>query len=286
MPGEGIVGDEGVDEPVDRLRVGQSEQVAHPWLVELVCRRRQQLVEHRLGVPHAAGGEAGDQVNGFRRGGSTVGVEDPPELAFDLVRRQAPDVEALKARDDRRRELLGMGRREHEDDELGRLLERLQEGVPGVLRDLVGLVEDVDLASKVGRGVVDPLAQVTDGVDPAVRGGIDLDQVHRPALADRRAGLAGIARIAVLEVRAVDRFREDPREARLARAPRPHEQDRVRNAVRPDGVAEGLDDGLLPDDLGERLGSPAAIDRLMRLGGDGFRHVDVVTSSMVLRAHA
>ena len=92
-------------------------------------------------------------------------------------------------------------------------------------------------------------------------------QVHRPALADRDARRAGVARVAVLEVRAVDGLGEDPRERRLARAARPDEQDRVRDPFGPDGVAERLDDGLLPDDLGEGLGPPAAVDRLVGLGG-------------------
>ena len=117
-----------------------------------------------------------------------VGVEDARELALDLGHGQPSDVEALQARHDRRRELLRMCGREHEDDELGRLLERLQEGVPGVLRDLVRLIEDVDLARRSLGGIVDPLAQLADGVDPAVPGGIDLDEVNRPALADRVAG--------------------------------------------------------------------------------------------------
>ena len=249
--------------PAHRLGVGETEQVAHAGLVELVRRRRQQLVEHRLGVAHAARGQPGDQVHRLGRRGAAVGLEDAPELALDLVGREPSDVEPLEARQDRRRELLGVGRGEHEHDEVGRLLERLQERVPGVLRDLVRLVEDVDLALQVGRGVVDALAQVADGVDAPVRRGVDLEQVHRPALADRDARRAGVARIAVAEVRAVDRLREDPGERRLAGAARPDEQDRVRDALRPDGVAQGLDDGLLPDDLGERLGTPAPVDRLV-----------------------
>ena len=83
----------------------------------------------------------------------------------------------------------------------------------------------------VGR-VVDPLAQVADGVDAAVGRGVDLDEVHRPALADRGARRAGVARVAVLEVRAVDRLGEDPGQRGLARAARPDEQDRVRDAAR------------------------------------------------------
>ena len=226
--------------------------------------RRQELVEHRLRVAHAAGREAGDEVHGLGRRRPAVGLEDPAELALDLVGREAPDVEPLEARQDRRRELLGVGRGEHEDDEVGRLLERLQERVPGVLRDLVRLVEDVDLAGEVGRGVVDPLPQVADRVDAAVRRGVDLDEVHRPALADRDARRAGVARVAVLEVRAVDGLGEDPGERRLARPARPDEEDRVRDPARPHGIPERLDDRLLADDLGERLRPPAAVDRLVR----------------------
>src|SRR3954465_8402089 len=38
------------------------------------------------------------------------------------------------------------------------------------------------------------------------------------------------------------------------------------DAVRPDGVAQGLDDGLLADDLPECLGAPASVERLVRDG--------------------
>ena len=52
-------------------------------------------------------------------------------------------------------------------------------------------------------------------------------------------------RLAVLEVRAVERLGEDPGERRLAGAARTDEQERVRDATGPDGVAERLDDRLL-----------------------------------------
>ena len=182
--------------------------------------RGKDLVEHRLGVAHAAGGQPGDEVDRTRLGVDALRREDPSELPLDLLDREAPDVVALEPRQDRRRELLGMGRGEDEDDEVRRLLERLQERVPGVLRDLVGLIEDVDLPPQVRRGVVDPVAQLADVGDAAVARGVDLDEVHRPALADRDARLAAVARVAVLEVRAVDGLGEDPGERRLARPAR------------------------------------------------------------------
>ena len=197
---------------------------------------------------------------------AAVGGEDPGELALDLGDGQAPDVEALEARQDRRREARRLGRGEHEDDEVGRLLERLQQRVPGVLGDLVRLVEDVDLAPELAGRIRQALAQVADVVDAAVAGGVDLDEVERRALADRDARRAAVAGVAVLEVRAVDRLGEDPGERGLAGAARPDEQDRVADPVGPDGVAQRLDDGFLADDLAERLGAPAAIEGLVRDG--------------------
>ncbi len=72
----------------------------------------------------------------------------------------------------------------------GRLLDRLEERVPGVLGDLVRLVEDVDLASQLAGRVRQALAQLADGVDAAVARGVDLDQVQGRALADRDARIA------------------------------------------------------------------------------------------------
>ncbi len=130
--GGAVAADEVVDEGLDDLRVGQAEQVADGRLVDPLGRGRQQLVEHRLGVAHPAGGQPGDEVDGGGIGVAAVGREDPVELALDLGDGQPPDVEALEARQDRRREAGRLGRGEHEDDEVGRLLERLEQRVPGV----------------------------------------------------------------------------------------------------------------------------------------------------------
>jgi hypothetical protein len=50
--------------------------------------RAEQLVEHRLGVAHPAGSQAGDQIYRLRFGRSTVSIEDRPQLAADLADRQ------------------------------------------------------------------------------------------------------------------------------------------------------------------------------------------------------
>ena len=64
----------------------------------------------------------------------------------------------------------------------GRLLERLQERVPGRVREHVRLVEDVDAAAAAHRRERDVLAQLADVVDGVVRGRVHLDHVERRAL--------------------------------------------------------------------------------------------------------
>ena len=261
-----VAADQVVDERLDDFGVGEAQQVAYGRLRDPLGRRGEQLIEHRFGVAHPTGGEPGDQVHRGGLGLASVGGQDPVELALDLGHRQPTHVVTLKARQDRRRERRRLGRGEHEDDEVGRLLDRLQECVPGGARDLVRLIEDIDLAPQLARRVSQSLAQVADVVDAAVARGVDLDQVERRPLADRHARGARVTGVAVLEIRAVDRLGEDAGERGLARPARPDEEDRVADPLGADRVPERLDDGFLPDDLGEGLGTPSPVEGLVRYG--------------------
>ena len=252
--------------PIDGLGVGQAEQVADAALVDVVGCRRQQLIEHRFRIAHAARGESGDEADRGRIGRPTVRLQDAGELALDLGHRQPADVVALQAGEDGGREARRFGRGEHERHEVRRLLERLQQGVPGVLGDLVRLVEDVDLALQLARWIRQSLTELAHGIDAAIARGVDLDQVQRRPFADRHARRTDIACVAVAQVGAVEGLCEDPGERRLAGPARTDEEDGVCDATRPDGVPQRLDDRLLTDDLTEGLGTPAAVDGLMRDG--------------------
>ena len=78
-----------------------------------------------------------------------------------------------------------------------------------------------------------------------------------------------VAGVAVLQIGAVERLGQDPGKGRLAGAAGSDEEDRVAHAFCADTIAKRLDDRVLADDLGERLRSPAAIQRLVR---DRVRH--------------
>ena len=98
-----------------------------------------------------------------------------------------------------------------------RLLERLEEDVPALL-DALHLVDDEDLAAQVRGARVDARHELAHVVDLVVGGGVQLDDVERPALADGDAAGAGVAGLAVAQVRAVDGLGHDARHGGLARA--------------------------------------------------------------------
>src|SRR5207253_6225825 len=117
-------------------------------------------------------------------------------------------VEPLSARDDRAGYASRLGRRKHEDRVWRRLLERLQEGVEGLVRQLVRLVDDVHLVLALRRREAHFLAQVAHLVDAAVRRRVDLDEIEEAPFTDRDAALATIARFPILRLRAVHGLRD------------------------------------------------------------------------------
>ena len=78
-----------------------------------------------------------------------------------------------------------VGRAEDEDEVRRRLLDQLQQGVPGGRRQLVRLVDDVDLVAALGGLQHRALADLAHLVDAPLRGGVHLDDVERGAVGDR-----------------------------------------------------------------------------------------------------
>ena len=89
----------------------------------------------------------------------------------------AREVEPLAPREDRDRDLVRLGGAEDELHVLGRLFERLQQGVEGLAGEHVDFVDDVDLEPRTAGPDVDVLAQLADLVDAAVAGPVDLQHV-------------------------------------------------------------------------------------------------------------
>jgi hypothetical protein len=170
----------------------------------------------------------------------------------------------LAAGDDGRGDLVEVGGGKDEDGVGRGFLERLEEGVEGALGEHVHFVEEVDLAGEVGRGVGDLLAQLPDVVDAAVAGGVHFDQVKGGAGEDGPAGIAGVARLAIAELAAVDGPGEDAGGRRFAGAARPAEQVGVAHPGAFQSVAQRPRDMLLPDHGVKSQWSPLQIESLFR----------------------
>ncbi len=112
-------------------------------------------------------------------------------------------------------------------------------------------VDDVDLVATALRLVAHVLAQLAHVVHARVAGAVDLEDVHRAALADLLAGGAGVTGIRgrLILLLAVERLGHDPRDGGLAHAAGSGEEVGVMDAVSLDGVLQRAADVLLPDDL-------------------------------------
>ena len=207
------------------------------------------LVQQGLGVPHRALGGPGDQGQALGLNPHPLGLEDHLQVADDVVGLHPAQVEPLAAGEDGHRHLADLGGGE---DELGvgrRLLEGLQERIEGSRREHVHLVDDVDLVARLHRGVAHPVQQVAHVCDAGPAGGVQLQDVHVPALDDGAAvppldgqvqagGVNGVR----LEVQ---RPGEEPGRGGLAHPPHAGEHEGVGDASGREGVAQGPDHGLL-----------------------------------------
>ena len=140
------------------------------------------------------------------------------QLFGHALRRKLLERELQTAREHGDRNLLRIGRREHKLHMLRRFFERFEHRVERALREHVHLVDQVHLVASGGRGVarvVDDLAHV---VDAGVRRRIKLQQIGEApsinvdaCLTDPtgRGGNAGLA---------IQSFRKDARDRRLAHA--------------------------------------------------------------------
>ena len=259
--GAGVAGGDGVEGLEEQVGVGDAEHGEDVVGGDVGARVGHELLERPERVAEGAGGVAGEQGDGVGRDLDLLGGGDARDDGGDLLDGRAREVEAVAAVDDRRQDLLGLGRGEHEDRVRRRLLERLEERVPGLRGQHVRLVEDVDLRAPGDRRELHGLAQLADVVDRVVRRRVHLDDVQRRRVGDRDARLAAPAGLHRRPALAVQARREHLGHRRLARPARAHEQVGMVDLALLNGVAQGPHDMLLAHDVRERARAVAAVQR-------------------------
>ena len=221
------------------------------------------LIEQRLRISHSAFGGPGDGVDRAVVDPHLLGFADELQPLGDQPGRNRQQVEPLAAGDDRRQHLVHFGGREDEFDMRGRLLDRLEQNVPRLLRKHVDFVDDVDLVASVdrlGEHILGQFAHVAGGV---AAGGVHLEHVEVALLGDRPAGFTPAAWLPLLRIKTVHRLGENARERGLADAAGTDEEIGVRGPVAENFVAQCPHHMLLPDHVGETLRTPFAGDDLI-----------------------
>ena len=183
-------------------------------------------------------------------------------------------MELLAAREDGRRHGVDLGGGEDEDQVRRRLLDDLEQGVEGLAREAVDLVEHHHLVAVAGRAVLQALGELADLLDLGVGGGVDLDDVEVRAAGDLDAGRALVAGIGGGAPLAVERLGEHAGRRGLADAADAGEEIGLGDPPLLQGVAQSGDDRLLADEAGEVLRAPLAREDLIRHGSCGVAVVN------------
>ena len=259
----------GVDDGEHRGAVAVGERVEHP--IEQGCVGEpelgdrvgvrealgpgagHELTEHRQRVAHRSGTRSGNESEGLGLGRDTLLLADPGQVLLQATGGDKSVRVVVCARADGGQDLVGLGRREHELQVRRRLLDQLEEGVGRIDRELVGLVDDVDLVAARRGGVHRLLAELARVVDTAVARGVHLDHVDRTGTVGREvlAAAALAARGRGGPLLAVQRAGEDARGRGLAAATRTGEQVGVVGAAGVDRSGQRNRDVVLPDDIGQ-----------------------------------
>ena len=177
-------------------------------------------------------------------------------------RLDAAQIEALAARAHGHRHLVDLGRREQKFDVLGRLFERFQQAVEGLLRQHVHFIDDVDLGARHDRAVACAFDEFPDIVDAGMRGRVHLDHVDMAGFdnglavradlrhVDRRLGHRGTV-VAERQL-IIEGAGENAGGGRLADAAHAGQHVGLVDTIEVEGIRQRLDHGLLADQVFER----------------------------------
>ncbi len=255
---DGIALQDGLEQAPEERDVEAAQQTHGGLVGDGAGAEGGELVEQRHGVADAAFTGSRHQPQRAVAGLDGLGVADLPQQRRHRGRRDAPELELLAAREDGGGDRLDLGGREDEHQVRRRLLDDLEQGVEGLAREAVDLVEHDHLVAVARRAVLEALGQLANLLDLGVGGGINLDDVEIGAARDLDAGDALVAGIGSRPALAVERLGEHPRRGRLADAADAGKEVGLCDAPLLQRVAQRGHDRFLTDETGEILGAPLA----------------------------
>ena len=146
------------------------------------------LVGQRQRITHGASGRLGKQPQRPRLRRNRLQVQHQGQMFPHDLRRHGAQIELQATAQHRGQHALRVGGGQDELQILRRLFQGFEQGVEGILGQLMRLVDHEDLVAAHRRLVGGPLDQVSDLVDAAVGSRVQLDVVHIAVCIDVLAG--------------------------------------------------------------------------------------------------
>ena len=137
---------------------------------------------------------------------------------------------------------------------LGRLLQRLEQGVERLARQHVHFIDDVDLVARPAGTRPHGLANLADFINAAIARCVHLDDVHVLAGSNALANLALVAGCRRRPMHTVERLGQNARRGRFAHAARTYKQVSMCQSVLCHRIFESLRDMGLADKIVKGLG--------------------------------
>ena len=245
-----------------------AEEVRRRGEVHAAGPEHRELLQGGQRIAHAAAGVAHHELERRLVVGEALLAAHVREVGLHLVVADGVEVKALHAREDRGEDLLRVRGAHDEDHVLGRLLERLEQGVERLRGEHVDLVDDVDLAAAHRGRVVDAADDLLADVVHAGAGGrVELYHVRVLSGGDEAALLAGAVGQGRRAPLAHERLGQDAGHGGLARSARAAEEVGVARAVLQHGALERLDHVRLANHLLERLRAVLGVERFHAASG-------------------
>ena len=242
---------DGLDEREEKFNRRNAEDGADGFRGHLVSGKGVGLVEVGETVAHGTVGLFGKDVEGFVGRLDAFLFADVAETAADLVNRQALEVKALHAAENRLRNLVDFGCRKDENHVGGRFFERLEKRVEGACREHVDFVDDENLVLADDGRVLHTFNHIADIVDARIGSGVDFVNVHRVAAGNVLAAIALTARVQRVRPLAVERTGEDSGAGGFAHTTGAGKEERMMKTTALDGVLQSLGDMFLTDHIAE-----------------------------------
>ena len=206
-----------------------------------------ELVEGRQRIAQTSIGLLRDEVKRLWLVGHTLLRRNVGEVADDVARADATEVEDLTARQYGGNDFVLLSGSQDELHIRSRLLERLEESVEGSRRKHVDLVDDVHFVASGLRRDIGLSDEFSNHFHAVVGGSVQFKDVHRRTFVERPAGVALVARLHVASrVLAVYHLGQNAGAGGFAHATRTAEEKRLSQLAVADGVFECRRDVRLP----------------------------------------